>query len=402
MFAITFSAGSAATELRLPLSSKTLAKYLVANPAASIESLLLDLPNSYRDHFVLMHHSRSLHRSTYEEPRQIFFGPDARFLLGVGGVPGDPRFQIVEFAEFEESEGRYYFGTIDFRIPGKPIVTPKIVSCQGCHASPTRPIWGQYPRWAGAYSDHEGKVGEEDRAGFGRFLAGRLANPRYAHLNFSASADGSYFGLTSRKYPFANTDMNHEVGNTVALGTLTRMKQHPKFQQWQFAILGSSDALECIRTDAWFPLTQKINRAYEEGPAAQYPKTTSFFVKALRLVGVDAGTELSLESPLFELKKPETYRTNGKWQTGAYRLDEAIAFHLMNHLLHRDPVFEKFVHSERTLIDRMVSLADLVGEGRAQALQKSYAWFLFFDVFDPLVRNKNHHGAMCDYLARSE
>jgi len=385
--------------LTLPLTAGSLSQYLAEKPETNVESFLAALPPSYRDHFVLMHHTRSLHQSSYEQPRQIFFGPDARFLMGVSGVPTDPRYSVIEFAEFSESDGQYHFGTVNFGTGSKPKVTENIKSCAGCHGSPTRPIWGQYPNWGGAYGDAAGKISGEDTAGFVSFLETRLENPRYAFLQFTAPKDGSYFGLTSRRYPFANTDFNHEMGNTVALGTLTRIKGSQNFDEGQFALLAASDALECIRTDAWFDISKKISRRYDALFPTGFPKTSNSFIKAMRVLGVDPEFELSLESPVFELAKPGTYRTNGKWQTGAFRLDEAIAFHLMNDLLLRDPQFEKLVKADRKLIDHIATLATLTGEARAAALKKSYAWFLFFDVFDPLVADKPGHAALCEYLA---
>lgn len=390
--------GAAGADLSLPLGADSIRAYLEANPQATVESFLQALPPSYSGSFVLMHRSRSLQPATYDRPRVIFFGPDARFLLAVGNKEKHPRFSVLEFAEFEEKQGTYRFGEIDLGTIGRPKVSVDNKVCTTCHGSPTRPIWGQYPRWDGAYSDEAGKITAADRAGFAQFLGQVGADPRYQPLMFSAGT-GDTLLLTDRYYPFANTSFNHELGNTVALGTLTRMRAAPHFAADRWAVLASSEALECIRTDAWFDISPVVQRRYAAGPASQYPATGLLSVKAMRLMGIDPETELSLEEIVPRLKRPELSRTYGKWQTGAFRLDEALTFALLMDTAAQDSQLSKLIADEAPVIARLQRWMPLKGEERATALRKLRGDYNFFDVYDPIIRSRSRHETFCAYLA---
>ena len=93
---------STANTLTLPLNAADIATFLAEQNNPTVESFLAALPTSLSQSFVLMHESRSMQQATPRLPRQILFGSDARFLLAVSGVPEDPRYNELEFAEFEQ------------------------------------------------------------------------------------------------------------------------------------------------------------------------------------------------------------------------------------------------------------------------------------------------------------
>ncbi len=378
LFAIPSS--SAANTLTLPMNAGDIATFLAEQNNPTVESFLAALPMSLSQNFVLMHESRSMQQATPRQPRQILFGSDARFLLAVSGVPEDPRYNELEFAEFEPTTGRYHFGVISFVANGPATVTKDVAFCQNCHGAVPHPIWAPYPDWKGAYGNDRGAIEKDLQQDFAAFFAAAPTSPRYQHLSFRKTADQTSFLLPTRYYPYPNTDFNHELGSTIALGTLTRLKNHPSYNTWSVAALAASSSLYCSKTNAWFDLLQKINTAYAP-IASQYTPTSKLDVKALRLLGVDPVTDLSLE------KMADIPGGGGAWQTGAYRLEEAVAFQILVDTFTRDSALESLFASEKETIDRIKRRSLLVGEERAKALETSAAWFLFFDVFDPINLN---------------
>jgi hypothetical protein len=386
---------SADAELTLPLGPAQLESWSQAHPAATLEDFIAALPPSLPESFVLLHASRSLQHATPTLPRQIMFGSDARFLLAISADPTDPRYDVAEFAAFDASEGRYRFGTITFAAGAAPAVATDLALCEGCHGAPARPIWGEYPDWPGAYSDNEGLVAAGERAAFAAFVAAQPTAPRYRHLRISAPADGSRLGLPARRYPYANTDLNHELANTVALGAVTRMRAHPDYASWRWAVLATSDILSCIDTNAWTDLTSAVNAAYAAGPATRFGTARTAFVKAVRLLGIDPVAEWSLER-----LAPETDGGSaGRWQTGAYQLQEAVAFAVLQDLLPADPVLAAAFADQAPTVDMIAGKMRLVGADRAEALRRSYAWFPFFDVFDPVADDRRTLARVCAALA---
>ncbi len=383
-----------AADLSLPLTAPGLASYLASHPAATLDEFLAALPPSLHENFVLMHASKSLHQATPSAPRQILFGSDARFLLAASGVTTDPRYQLLEFAEFDATSGRYRFGTIDFSRAGLPTVTEDVARCAGCHGTPTRPIWGQYPRWEGAYGDEHGTVDAAVKEAFAAFVTASGASPRYRHLVFAKDPSGVTFELSARYYPYPNTDFNHELGNTVALGTLTRLKKSAGYNRWRHAALATNPALSCIDSDAWATVVRRVNAAYS-GIQDRFPPTSRPDVKVLRLLGVDPVTELSLE----QLAGDAGRGSGAQYQTGAYRLEEALGFQLLLDVMAEDATLKNAFADARETIDFIAGKARLIGADRADALRRSSSWFLFFDVFDPVTASDSRLDAVCGRLA---
>lgn len=382
---------SAETELKLPLTAEGIASFLEEQASPTVDNFLAALPSSMKENFVLMHDSRSLQRATPLQPRQILFGSDARFLLAVSGIPDDPRYKELEFAEFEPSTGRYHFGIISFAGLEKPKVTKDVAFCQNCHGAAPHPIWAPYPDWKGAYGNDRGAIEGALKQDFAAFLASAPTAPHYQHLRFRKTADSSTFLLPTRYYPYPNTDFNHELGNTVALGTVARLKKNPDYQRWSAAAVATDPSLNCYKSKSWSDLTKKITAAYNS-IQSRYTPTNRFDVKVMRILGVDPLIDLSLE------KMAGVPGGGGSWQTGAYKLEEAVSFQLLVDNLGRDPALASLFASERSTIDSIKNRAALTGEQRAEALRTSSSWFLFFDVFDPVGKTPKRRDAVCERL----
>jgi len=149
----------------------------------SIEGLLPLLPEDLRKDYVLMHTSESLQSATFESPRAILFGRDARLTCAFNGG-GD----TLECFQFRRAERRFDFHQIVFPTPSnhrrEVAFSPTNrsadgrVSCTSCHGADPRPNWNDYPDWPGAY-------GEDDNAPPERYEAYRKEagkHPRYRWL----------------------------------------------------------------------------------------------------------------------------------------------------------------------------------------------------------------------------
>ena len=393
LHATSFSSMAFASgELKLPLSADRIESFLQGQASPTVEGFLAALPASMKENYVLMHESRSLQRATPLLPRQIMFGSDARFLLAVSGIPEDPRYNELEFAEFEPATGRYHFGVISFPANGTPKVTKDVAFCQNCHGATPHPIWEPYPDWKGAYGDDRGAIEGSLKQDFASFLASAPTSPHYQHLTLRKTNDYSTFLLPTRYYPYPNTDFNHELGSTMALGTVARLKSNPEYRRWAAAAVVADPSLNCYKAnDMWYTLSRKITAAYAP-IQSKYTPTNRADIKILRIMGVDPMVDLSLE------KMAGVPGGGAAWQTGAYKLEEAISFQLLVDTLDRDPTLAKMFASERPTIDSIKNHALLVGEARAEALKTSSSWFLFFDVFDPVGKTPKRRDAVCERL----
>jgi hypothetical protein len=377
--------------LAFPLTAAGLRGYLAERPGTTLEGLLAALPPSFTGSFVLMHTSLSRQQATPARPRQIIFGPDARFLLAVAAVPGDPLLETLEFAEFDPAGGAYHFGTVTFTPGQAPLVDADVALCADCHGTPTRPIWAQYPTWPGAYGDDQGHIDPALQSAFAAFAAAAPADPRFRHLPFSAAKDGSTFGLTSRVYPYANTDFNHELGNTVAIGILARLKSRGDYAKRRWAALAASPSLGCIDSSAWYDIKGTIEKEYAATAVLSYPPAADLETMAYRLMGVDPVAEWSLD----QVAAGRGDATPGGWQTGAYLLEEAVTFQVLVDAAKDDEGVKGILAPVQDVVDGIVGKRGLVGEERAEALKESYAWYQYFEVYDPLKRDVER---VCGYL----
>src|SRR2546422_10811492 len=72
----------------------------------SVEELIAALPAAQRNRYALVFESRSLQGASFDSPRAIVFGPDARFIVTFNGSPAQRGFRVVETMEFDDETKR--------------------------------------------------------------------------------------------------------------------------------------------------------------------------------------------------------------------------------------------------------------------------------------------------------
>ena len=124
----------------------------------TIEQLIPHLPYEMRRNYTLMYKSLSTQGSSFENPRAILFGQDAKLILTFNGSPEQRGFDRVEVMDYDPEDSIYNFHEITFRSSQKPIYSEtnpkKCLECHSSHPKPNglrKPIWRRYEKWIGAY-----------------------------------------------------------------------------------------------------------------------------------------------------------------------------------------------------------------------------------------------------------
>jgi hypothetical protein len=168
-----------------------------------IQDALSILPEAYRSHFVLMFKSRSLHESSFQNPRVLMFGEDAHFIVTFNGDPSQRGYRAVETVEFDSVTSKFAFREVLFPEggPGEVQVSEdNPEKCLKCHTAPARPIWDSHPAWPGAYGEmYLSNLSPLERVEINQFVASASQHPRYRHLShLSTFAADSTFKPTSQ------------------------------------------------------------------------------------------------------------------------------------------------------------------------------------------------------------
>src|ERR1700756_2838222 len=161
---------------------------LRTHDAGTVEELLAALPEAQRHNYALVFDSRSLQGASFENPRVILYGPDARFVLTFNGNAAQHGFRAVETLEFDSVTRAFRLRELEF--PKRPggaaavrVSETDPARCLRCHGDPPRPVWDSFPLWPGAYGErYEARLTARERAGLGAFLALQPAHPRYRQL----------------------------------------------------------------------------------------------------------------------------------------------------------------------------------------------------------------------------
>ena len=220
----------------------------------SVERLLAALPAAQRTHYALMFESRSLQSASFDNPRVILFGPDARFIVTFNGNPAQRGFNTVETMEFDDQTKQFRLRELLFAVPsaepGTVVVSePNPRRCARCHGTPAQPVWDTLPLWPGAYGErYRASLSAGESAGLSRFLATQSTHARYRYLlgarrfadpkTFRASALSDYSGLAAEP---PNAELAGSLSRLQSQAIARRLAQQPAFSTYRYALLGVAD-----------------------------------------------------------------------------------------------------------------------------------------------------------------
>ena len=124
-------------------------RFLDTHDIMSVEEFIEALPPLHKERFVVIYESEALasEHVSYTHPRVISFGGDGRFIfswLTDRSAPA-PFVSSVEFLQKQEKQ--WVAGVIDFSDDTPEVSEPE--SCQSCHGSLNKPLWGELDYWTG-------------------------------------------------------------------------------------------------------------------------------------------------------------------------------------------------------------------------------------------------------------
>lgn len=180
--ATDYSYGKAQISANQYLRFNDLKDILVNNNVSSVEQALPILNSKYYDYLrfhTLMYGSFSIQQSSFEEPRALVFGPDARFIFSFNGNPDQLGGKSIETVEYSDKTHSFQFREIAFKkYPGFDIdelnLAPGEIAfqneniliskanpakCLQCHGQNASPIWQTYFLWPGAYGSDDDQLG---------------------------------------------------------------------------------------------------------------------------------------------------------------------------------------------------------------------------------------------------
>ena len=165
-----------------------LQRFLDRHDVNSPEEFVGALPPMYLQRFVLMLDSESparLHVSG-EHPRVISWGADGEFIFAWNTDP-DASTEFRESVRFlRQDELAWSAGVIDFS-RGNPEITEP-ASCQSCHGSLGKPLWGEWNTWRGSEYRHPNAAEYYPEAEQQMRSARQSTDPRLEPLDFAASS----------------------------------------------------------------------------------------------------------------------------------------------------------------------------------------------------------------------
>ena len=149
----TFDPSAAPGEPEMTLDG--IMDFMDKNHITTIPQLLNTFPDEFRTNFSFVEVTRGEGKSSLNFPRIVLFGPDGRFMMNVGTLPEDPKYDLLDCAELDDETGEWEFSQLDFT-KKKPVIHRKPEECLRCHGrNQPRPVWGTSLDWPGVYGDNE-------------------------------------------------------------------------------------------------------------------------------------------------------------------------------------------------------------------------------------------------------
>ncbi len=300
----------------------------------SVEGVLANLPLHMRKNYTLMEKSGGLQPASLEHPRLIHFGSDARFILAVSTDPSDPQREVIEFTELDRESGNWRFRTLDLRSVPAKMDEPSL--CRSCHGEAvTRPIWGSYPSWPGAFGPTDRPMPAYQAVRLNRMQS--EGRDRFGHLVFMERPHrpgADIFSLPERAYKYSNIVFNFELGASVAEGMFIKMKNHPLYPKLRegFFLLRTS----CASRRS--PAHDRLQQALEAAGVGRARLEDLY-----KLLGV------SMRDLAMNLKAtdPNPSWQDSRWSSGESRIQDFIEFLVLDDLVTDLPELQGVLEATR-------------------------------------------------------
>lgn len=336
------------------LTINGLYSYAKANQIESVEDLLPHLPPLLTNNYVLMEasHSRQVPSST-EHPRIIMFVPDGSLFVAVSSFEGAVGYDDVELLE---STGNDTWRLAALKLQPNSHATlhtrgrNDTGSCTDCHGSKSRPIWGAYPAWTGAFGDGAAHELTDEQARVLTLAASpdpNAPNLRLHRLTFFKRQwqARDRFDLPDRYRKLSNESFNDAVGARHIENLWNRIRRSDDFELMMLAYLAyrlkffEEDLAARQMRDSLFSVVDQRTAA----AGIVLPNGTKAD-KVLRLVGLQFYDDLILSKSIPELTNelPEDQRNDVRagWNYIAIYIGDLLAVRFLKHLVDEYPEYQ--------------------------------------------------------------
>lgn len=207
----------------------------------TMEEFISELPDDILTNYTLMHDSKSLHGSSFAQPRALLFGENGQWIVSFNGSTTQAAGSMVEMMIYNPLDKTYAFHELDFS-DATPVLKENPAKCLACHGSNPRPIWDHYNAWPGAYGDVDDRYTEEEYKYLTAFIEKAPTHPRYKYLKklkegYTLSRPGMRDGLTERTMKNRNRDLNLVLYQQKMKDVAAEMAAHPKFPKMKGLML---------------------------------------------------------------------------------------------------------------------------------------------------------------------
>ena len=187
-----------------------------------IADVLPHLPADLRSSYTLAYRSRSAQEGSFEFPRAILFGRDAKFIIAFNGHPQQRGFADLEILQFNDQDREFELYRISFAA-GVVYSGKNPQACAACHGINPRPLWSSYEyaspdtrHWPGMYgSVHDAPRFDPTEAdAFKRFQDLARGHSRYRSLTLQEPESEWFpYGRGAYQHRFRP---NNRLGNLLA------------------------------------------------------------------------------------------------------------------------------------------------------------------------------------------
>ncbi|WP_299434450.1 hypothetical protein [uncultured Aquimarina sp.] len=307
--------------------------FIKTNKITTITGLLNRLPEHFRNNFSLVEHTKGEGQSNLRFPRIVLFGSDGTFLMNISTKPDDPKYNLLDCAELNESSGAWEFSQFDFT-KEKPKLHKNPASCIRCHGDKPRPVWGTNMDWPGVFGDNEAAGPNGEALSYRHvirmkeIIEGKTYSDRFDFLKWSDQklTSGGIRRIADNAFGAELLISNMAIGTATARGIFIRMKkEHPekyKVMREAILLLGYEYMVQGVLSD-----TEKedIGVLIKNNGGKQGNLNEIF-----KVLGINPEEAFSLGT----LAKEETPKTD--WSMGAGDLYEQVFLQVLYDLANED------------------------------------------------------------------